>query len=396
MNDIESIVLTYENRNRIQYQYYAEFFRFIGVYVCENLYIAETSGKDFDSSKFSFSIEYEVKDGEKADKNTLLEIFKSKFGETQVWQSELIDIFDKNSLLQASVTLQYFKTKDVLLLDVKKKFKNAADSLVELVKNKPEYLENRYVRYAKLYCKQKANDAQFLYDKSIVYYVDDLATEGLTILKTFPDFSNVWVLLGMIYEISKDFGRDAIDAFQRGIEDVKQMPFTSSIYYWLGKQCGKYMALESMADNAFKEAYALMKKYRNIYKIAQIHYRKKEWKETLFYFKECIQMIERKENFLDPLEQEYYFKVCIQIANIYLKLEEYENVIKMVNKALELRKGIFGGLENSNLYTEFYFKIYTEEEAKAYIRLELKRMRAKQAYQYLAIAYQELGIQEKC
>ena len=34
---IESILLSYSNKNRLEYQKYAEFFRMLGIYVCEDL-----------------------------------------------------------------------------------------------------------------------------------------------------------------------------------------------------------------------------------------------------------------------------------------------------------------------------------------------------------------------
>lgn len=400
MGDLESILLSYKNEYRIEYQYYAEFFRLIGVYVCEDVIFDDDDEIDCAYQIRDFSAFYRV-DGrmnfsDPDDRKSKLEdVLKVAFGIPKLleWQEDLIDVYEEFRLMQASVTLQYYRMKAAKVSESGTCFDKAADALVDLIETKSQYAYEKHVRYAKLYCKQKANLAKHLCHEPIIYYVNGLAVEGLALIKQFEDFSNVWVLLGLIYEISKDFVRDAIDAYQRALEAVGDKPYASSIFYWRGRKCEEYVSLQPLKDESYEKAYHLVQKYRNIYKVARYHYDKGEQEKGFEYFQKCIRKIGRKGNYLDPLEQEYYFKVHILLSSMCLKQNKFYNAIIYAKKAIELRDGIADGLKRENSYTEFYYKIY--DEPQNYIELTLERMGTRQAYQYLATACQACGMLEE-
>lgn len=403
MSDIESIVLTYENNYRLEFQYYAEFLRYIGVYVYEDFRCDENNHADFNYDKSAFSTSYEIKKKinfqNKNDRVSYLKEFLETVFEyddfEQSWLSDLLLIYEKHELLQASVTLQYFRIEGRdLVLSAGKQFEDAADELVQLVDEK-DYWGQQNVRYAKLYCKQKANLAQHLYDKSVIYYIDKLALEGLSILTEFPNFSNIWVLLGLIYEISKDCTREAIEAYDNALNRIKEQPYASSVYYWKGRKCESDTMLKSISDNSYKISYSLVKKYRNIYKIARIYFDREQWEETIEYFSECIEMIKRKGNYLDALEWEYYFKVSIQMSSVYLKQKNYIKAIVSAKNAVILREQILNGKDIPNEYTAFMHEIYVDNNPSQYIDLAVRRMGLLNAYYNIAVACQECGLQEE-
>lgn len=394
-----SILLRYKNKNRILYQTYAEFLRLAGIYVCEDIYEADEEDK---WAEFDFSIRYEIPEDEieigngeeRALKNLKNELSlvdgDDVFGEGSdlyICYDDIRKIFVKNYLLTSSVTLQYFRMESKLVEEAGENFARAADEFVELIKKRADYQSNRHIRYAKLYCKQKANLAQYFCGNSVFYYVNNLAEEGLGIMKQFPDFSNAWVLLGLVYEISKDYGRDAIDAFQRAIALVNNQPYAANIYYWLGKRYEEYDSLYNMSDESYQAAYNVVPKYRNAYKVAVSYMQKGKWEQALLYFDKALQLLEIKGDFKDPLEQEYYFKVNLHIGYIFLQKEEYDNTINSVDKALTLRKG----LENTEKkYIDFYDQIYGGKSDE-YRALELQRMGIRQAYLYKATALQKMN-----
>lgn len=402
MEYFTSILFSYKNDDRIDYQLYAEFLRLVGIYVCEDVKYPEEYEPDFERDEAEFSVCYTMEpDCEVRQQILKLQHFEQELSEhlevgyLDFWYDDVCSIFVEQKLLQAAVTLQYFRTKADVVLQAGRQFEAAADALVDLIEKKPQYADNRHVRYAKLFCKQKANLANFLCKEPVIYYVNDLAAEGLALLDRFPDFSNAWVLLGLVYEISKDYARDAVDAFQRAIRMTGNQPYTSSIYYWLGKRCEEYVALKELEDDSYMQAHRLMPKYRNIYKVARIYMEKQEWEDALECFNDCVERLERKEHFLDPLEQEYYYKVNVHISFLYIKLKDYYNAIVSANKALEFRKNILDGKAETNEYTAFYHKMYVDNNVKDYIDLALAHMQPRQAYQYLATAYQEANMAEK-
>lgn len=397
---MESILLSYKNENRISYQVYAEFLRLMGVYVCEDMIYIQEDKPNFDKMEDIFSVRYKIDDSiDSMDVNNKLYYLKQQLNchfrvdGSDLWYDQLADIFMRNKLLQAGVTLQYFRARSKQVSDAGDCFEHAADDLVALVKVNPNYVNNRHIRYAKLFCKQKANEAKFFCKEPVVYYVDDLAVEGLSLLKVFPDFSNAWVLLGLIYRVSEDFRRDALDAFQRAISMVGDQPCMSSVYYYLGRQCEGYETLKALEYQAYRKAYRLMPKYRNMYKIAIGYMVDEQWEDALQYFKKCLQRLEKKNDFLDPLEQEYYFKINMHMCFIYAKRKEYCNVITCANSAVVLCENIWDGRKKSNQYTKFYFEMY-KKDARNIIKLSVRNMPTRQAYKYLAVAYQELGMSE--
>ena len=406
MAAFESIVLTYSNENRVTYQLYAEFFRLIGVYVCEDLRYPEPDKTDLDLESFTFSDRYRVENlqfSPQNEKMLLQELNRDLDIESRLrneeaeesWYDDLTDIFVGSRLLQAGVTLQYFRMRADEVLESGNCFKEAAEALDSLMTKKPSLRDNRYIRYAKLFCKQKANLARFLCEEPVVYYVNDLAEEGLSITEDFSDFTNAWVLLGFIYEISQDHVGDTIDAFRKAISREGNQPYASSICYWLGKKCEEYVAMRSLQEEAYQRAYALRPKYRNIYKVAVMHMDRQEWDEALSFFEECIYRLDRKKEFLDPLEQEYYFKVRVHMSFLHLKRQEYADVIENATEALRLRDKIEkgkAGMENEAI--RFYREMYGNDLVP-YIELALQRMGVEQVNQYLAIAYQELGLRRE-
>lgn len=404
----KSILLTYSNKNRIKFQKYAEFFRFIGVYVCENLLEDIEEAVQLEM-KDDFDAEYRFDDSNGSDlelRDLFLEFFEQE-ALTAEEQDELIRVFCDYKLLQASMTLQYFNISDSIVSPAGRFFKGAAEALEAFFSKSGNYIESSYeIRYAVLYCKQKANLARDLAEGYLYYSIEELLDEALELQKDFPNHSNTWMLIGMICEISKGHRLQAINAFKEARDAVRNQPYVSSILYRIGKNCEDIEMLVHLKNDSYEEAYNRMPKYRNIYKVARQYMCMDEWDFAIKFFKECIHKIKLRGDYLDPLEQEYYFKVNSHLAYIYVKKGEYMTAIEYANVALDFRDNVYAAMELPDGYNKMYFDVYegvdTEEgwgtledwSPRSMILLEVKRMSSHNVYLYLAQAYQGLGIQD--
>lgn len=408
MAEIKSVLLAYTNKNRVLYQKCAEFFRFIGLYVGEKVRKKQNLEIDKDES-IQFDIELDI------DNNNfegIISKFKNAYDNPNTVKNigTILEIYNKHKILQASMTLQYFCINHPVVKKAGKLFENAANELEKYYNNNCEQTEKNYfIRYAKLYCKQKANLAKFLTKDYLYYSVDELIEENLALQKDFPEYSNIWVLMGLICEISKEHKMECIEALKKARDAVGNKPYAVNILYRLGKNSEGIEIFRDLKYSSYENAYNIMPTYRNIYKIAQQYMKLEIWDLAIKYFKECLEKIkdDRKE-YLDPLEQEYCFKVKAHLSFLYTQKEEYSQAIRYANEALDLKEEIYEQLDEHKISgcNRIYYEIYTEErEGKRYvlaegldpeelIELELNRMASKALYERLAISYQRLGMDD--
>lgn len=400
MGDLTTVTLIYDNNDRIEYQLYAEFLRLAGVYVSETLRMQGDSVINEQQNAGEGAWVYKIKSLPVTKYNDydicLTELKKdlqADMAETNFFAcyDELKSIFLEENLLQSSVTLQYFRMKDDLVEEAGRRFENAAQKIERLIKSNNGNDRNRHLRYASIYCWQKANLAYHLCGRPIAVYVDILAGECMSLMDDFPDFSNAWVLLGFIYEFLNDKIRESLDAFDQALFVIGNERYASSVYYWMGRRCERYHTLQHKSEASFTRAYQLQPKYRNIYKMSAMYERQGDYPKTVEYLKECLKALRLRNGFMDPLEQEYYYKVSVRLGYIYIMhLQDYTNGILYEKQALAFRKEIADGIKSANAVTNYYFYMYGNTEAPKYIKLGLERMAVSQPYRYLAKAYGEL------
>lgn len=157
-----------------------------------------------------------------------------------------------------------------------------------------------------------------------------------------------------------------------------------------------------------------MPKYRNIYKVAKRYMVMDMWDLAEKYFKECIDKILYRGKcqnntdclsnlkHLDPLEQEYFFKVSSHLAYISINRMEYEEAIQYAEIALDFRDAVYADRDSLADYDRMYNEVYGKMifsnsiskelwKPKALVELEIGRMRSKNLYQHLAVANDRLG-----
>lgn len=409
MKTLETIVLRYKMPDRIVFQSYAEFLRLAGIYVWEYQEEYHNTPKDAET-EFGDALVLDVTelvsqmdagDKEHSWKNLFAYLegrllaeqakpdVKNQFEGLLSALPQIDYIYQEYNLLKAVTTLQYYRMNNRKVQEAAEQFEKAANKLDGLLSDDETFMSNRYVRYATLYCKQRANLGKWICKQPLVELADILADKCLELAEAFPDFSNVWVLRGLSYETSDRYAREAVEAFQVALEKVGNLPFASSICYWIGKRCESYKAIDKMrlTEDAYKYGYELEPKYRLCFKMAYVNERWFRWKDAHRYYMECLDRLAVKGAYLDPLEQEYCYKTAICAAyNCLAHLEDVKKAISLLIIAEDLRKRVIDGRETPNQWTAYYFDFYGEE-ASEYIALQIGRMSPLQLYQYLAKAY---------
>jgi len=408
MKKISAIKLSYDNADRVKFQLYAEFFRFLGIYVweyCTSMECFFGEGKLLadDEDVIYYSVEPDSRNNPEMDfgrQETLLRILRNDVvmvgldDDFLAAFDVLSEIFAGNNLFTAALTLQYFRYNNEKTKEAGISFEKAASEIDHKIKEKV-YVDNRYMIYAKLYCLQKSNLSSVLCNQTLAVLESDLVRQCLSLLKDHPDFSNVWTLIGMIYEKSNGKSRELLAAFENALQMTGDRPFVSSIYYWIGKRYETLKLYDNAMENAYRKAYKCAPKYRVIYKMGIAMERLREWEKAVNYYDECLRFLELKEKYLDLLELEYYFKTHIRAAFILItKQEKFGRGILHIEQALRYREELEETLKTGDGYSEFARQIYGGEY-QDFVSLAFERMNPERAYQYLSIAYSRLGVKKK-
>lgn len=386
-----SVLIKYSNENRFKFQLYAEFFRFIGYFVCEYLK-EDIDSEELDNYLYDLEIDLDIVDD--------IEIFDSisfKFNGSQTELYELKRVFQKCYLFQATVTLQYFSINSVIVDKAGELFKSAAEALDDFYNKNQSIIKFEYeYNYALLYCKQKVNLACSLCKKKLYYPLDKLVGECINFYREYPENANIFMLLGLIYENSSQNRLNAVNSFIKAKENIGEAPYVASVLYRLGKACEGEEGLRWLMNDAYENAYNIMPKYRNIYKVAQQYMWMEVIGDSIEYFEECVCKIQIRGEYMDPLEQEYLFKVYAHLAYLSIRNNEYFNAIEYAGSAQNLRKRIKEEKNNPDGFNKFYYEVYCDIgwDVEEIIDVELDRMSEDNLNRYLGIAYQKIGLSD--
>lgn len=419
MKKLRTIRITHDITNRIEFLFFAEFFRMCGVYVGEYIYdkthqnkeinIEDSVGEeDFDVDLYVGSeragnmpkgilpemvIYYQdiqtiipnniFLQTEQQQMSTLTNVINSigiLADEAPIF-NKLGSIYVSNNLMLHLANQQYYRMNVNIHDEAIEAFSKAYDSINNI--NNMDY--NTRYHYAKIYCANKANLACSHRHYSMKYRIEDLVLQCQEILKQESEFFNVWTLIGLVYEQASECGRQAINAFLHALKEEDSHSYVSHIYYFMGKRYEPYAANREDMIKCFNDAYRNKPRYRNLYKLAIIDYQDKKYEEALQRFEEIKGFLseKRKRNLLDPLEVEYFYKICSMACFIcYRCLEQYEAAIKWGEEACKIY---------AELQANLYFKKFYKTQCNQYIYISEQRMNLEKVYFYLAVSYRETG-----
>lgn len=294
---------------------------------------------------------------------------------------KVLPIYLENNVVKAALQLQYYRLESDIHDYSRQVFSDTLNALERLS------YTGKFTwcfLYAKLYCKQKVNLSCYYQENGLfVYDVDVLAKECRKLVDSEPNRSNAWVLLGMIYDVSKEHIKYAVEAYQRAINLDGRCCFSSHIYYWIGRLYELAGDNHEDAQKAYQGAYRLKKKYRNIYKMGKMAAADGAYQKAVSYYEECLDNLEESRQLcMDPLEVSYYFKTSVLACfTCVVYLKDYERAVVFGDRArLFYKEGV----------TKDFEKLFGSE-AVTYREITEKGIRLKKLYECLAIAYRELA-----
>ena len=433
--ELVAIKILHNSNNRIVFNLYAELFRLMGIYVGEGriseysidearldvreyqLFLGICDGDIPDFSKYTevndqfvwINSNDSVYSGktlnnltENSEESSVIQnkmkdvidslYVKNQFAELMVLKEYILEIYLKKNVLKAACLLQFYRLKTGINKEAEEIFVTAYDEYRNVRFPENNSIAIKHLFYAKLYCRQKANLAIFYQSEDKKGYdVDKLSEECEDLITYFPEFSNLYVLLGMICENYEYTKIKAMNAYRAAINMIGEKSYASHVYYWLGVLCEKYSKNLPVAEEFYQDAMRLQPKYRNIYKVSNMLFQRGELDAAISSFEECISNIEKQKNFgLDPLEIEYYYKTCALICMICTReTGDYINAIKYGEKAR--------GLYNSHLENDYkvFFKYYFGNEEKRYRDVSKGRIDIEKLKNALYIAYVQLEMTEE-
>ena len=385
-----SVLIKYSNKNRYKFQQYAEFLRFIGYFVCEYLKEDDDSEK-LDKYIFNFELDLDFDDDTEINNN-----INTWFDGSETELRELKDVFSKWNLFQASVTLQYFSTNASLATTAGNLFKSAADELDSFYCNNKSRINFEFeYYYAQLYCKQKTNSACFLSKKVLYYPIDELIEQCNNLHRLYPENENIYVLEGLIYENTTSNRINTVQAYIAAKENIGEEPYVSSVLYRMAKACEGEEGLRWLMNEAYENAYNIIPKYRNIYKVAWQYLEMEANCDAIEYFQECISKIENRQEYMTPLEQKYLFMTNSHLAYLSISNNQFFEATKYAHDALNLKKRIIQEKTNPDGFNKFCYEIYQNNEVWNVINIinaELDIMAEDNINRYLALAYRRVGL----
>lgn len=449
MNKFKSVKIFHNILQRIDFSYLAEFFRFMGIFVCEEMltdlpeekteaewntrysayvYVGRRDLREQDTQKIRMSVEryqgmlaalppktvhlYDFLDGtagqahsipdmpQNTQKSILAKFMGGLLGTVFTPQDttafgarelqDLIDIYVKHQICLHSLNMQYYgRHPSKVVTEAEKSFLAAHNDVKEILQGRKNTNEQYLYDYALLWCQVKTNSACY-YNHEITYFtVEKLSKRCRRLYDKYPGFDNALVLLGLSYEPSSSSANEAVAAFMEALREIDDQCFASPVYYWIGKRYEPFRDRQKDAEKSYEDANQHKVKFRNIFKLAIAARDRGDAKAALELFDRISAKlsVKRGMRFTDPLELEYLFKVYYQKAYIYYTLQNYLEAIGCAVKC----KNIWEAEINEN----DYFDALYGQMADDYRNATKERLSIVRVYQMLGECYKLLFDKER-
>lgn len=443
MIQFKSVRITHNILQRIEFTCLAEFFRFIGVFMCEEIltdppeerteaerntkysaqiYVGKRKLSEEEAGKLNLTAEqYEKKVASLPEKtiflcdieerqNSAMKLLEKGNLQEKILQdlmaellnavfvspddagfdveqiNDLINIYVEHKIWLHSMNMQYYsRRKSEIASNAEKCFLAAEKAVQKALDKKPGVFNARYLyEYARLWCQVKTNSACD-YNREVLYFVADRLSERCgNLYKKYPDFTNALILQGLSYETSSSRANEAVTVFWKALEDIDEECFASPVYYWIGKRYEGFQDKKSVAEQNYRLANQHKVKFRNLFKLAIASKDRGDADTALEQFSVITKKLALKQNnkLLDPLELEYLFKVYYQQSYICYKEEDYA---KAIEYGRECEKIWDKRIKESQYFEAFYGD---GSEGAEFYRKELrKRLNIKVVYHVLVDCY---------
>ena len=357
---LESVKIIHSWNQIKEYRFLADYFRLLGVHVCDCTLKSERLSPDFDAviilknsiddesleileEHYPNAIEKETSDNELKvyfDENYLKKILQAisgkvkslSDGEVEVMK-QIAEIYNEHDLSYHRNAYNYFYNNYRIVQRAQNAF---IDAYVEVNKMSAEKKKTVHWFYSAAYLARCINETCVFLDHPFLLSISDAMDFLDQALKLEPAFNNAYLLKGMIVELDSDLKEDAEAYYSIALEQMYGKRYASYPYYVVGRYYEKVKKDRDKATELYTRSLNLNNfEYRAIYKLAMIEKKKEKYTSALERFKMICNILSDKEaeNYLQPREYEYLFKAYLEMGTIYgdylFDIERYkESVLK--------------------------------------------------------------------
>ncbi len=355
------------------YRKLSAFFRFVGIFVCENL-IGDEYGDEADCD---CRIEEGSEDGNAfEDKNEFLKSqvkskldeMREKFGEknfeilTAIWE-----LFEEQDLMRASYAVDYFSNTGREY--IYQQMESAMGAFEEVLRQLEKLEEDRetdaqgnvYLWMGKANCRRRIYELYTIiwnaverneYQKETEHHdflkklyrehhidIEDVFEDIQKVLNEDPQFFAAYAVRGFVKEINTDYLLDSVEDIKKAVSLIGDKSYTSYLQYRIGRH------YEKIRPNMSRK----MDYYR---KAAMYEEDRKKYMEAMKLWESILNILEKKQNLssMQPIECAYLYKAYRKVGGIYKQAGDYEKGIDYLKKAEQVFENHYNEEEEKGFY----------------------------------------------
>ncbi len=346
------------------------FFRFIGIFVCENI----------ENQEYGEPVDWYYKvDSKSEDSNDILESsfrvaikeFSKQCSNSEYVLQEISELYLKYNLMAGSYGIGYFaNTGNFIIyknmLDAKSRFEVVLEQLKNLEDS--NHLENIYLWFAKANCKRRINEiytviktyiivhnsttedpelvnllnqeknalrSNLNYDSFIEF--SDFNEDIKKILKKDPNSYNAYAIRGLAVEFYDEYKVNSANEFKKAIRITGDACYASYLYYRIGRYCEtiRYNRVNNKKDFYKKALEVDSHNYRALYKLASSE---KNFEEAIKLWEKFLMLLEplKELSSLQPIESAYLYKAYYCLGDLYRKNNQISESLSYLNQAIQI------------------------------------------------------------
>lgn len=364
------------------YRVLSAFFRFVGIFVCENIAGQEYGGE----TDWRYEVDSESEEGEEGLEKKIyivLQDMEDLFGkEVLEVLRQIADIFIRYDLMRCSYALEYFGDvgKEYIYQQMKNARTQFEAALRELKVLETEYGRNHegiiYIWAAKSNCRRRENEIHAIIWNAIqrklygntakererlqqelrsrhFFSFEEISGDIVNILEKAPEFYGAHVIRGFSMELDDDYRIDSFAELKRAVKKIGARSYASYVYYRMGRYCEKIRPNLPEKIDYYSKAYQVdSNNYRAIHKLAVDAYERQQYREMIRLLEKLKNILEPKRNLpsLQPVECAYLYKTYSNLGKACIRLGNYEKGRDYLREA----EIIFGNKKNEDLKRGFY------------------------------------------
>ena len=382
---IDTIKIIHAELRGGEYRFLADYFRLVGSHVCDC-----TLKRDFTQA---FGAVIVIKDGldpqdlEKLKENypdavllsgielsTATEEQKKEYLENCLYSIErnqvssdvssthkemealkkIASVFVQYKLSEAGNTFNYFYDNAEVVQEAQDRY---VDAILDLEKDKNfEDGQSKYYIYTRVNLARTINETCSFLNQKLLFDTEKCMQALDKALTLDSTFANVYVLKGFLNEIDPRYKNNCGSYYQKAIKEIGERPYTSYLYYRLGRFYEKVKKDWNQAEIYYRKSIEMNQDtYRAIYKIMLIERKEKKYIEAIESCKRIRNILYEKSsnNYLQRKEYEYLIKAYHNEWVIYGK---YLHDERKASQALSERDNLCEKIrmEHNEMYSQIY------------------------------------------